>query len=142
MEMFIQTVSNQILKTQLERAINGRKPFMRFKDILLDYPQERERWFQYEKAAKHQRLKAWLQSHQIDCFQPVQSRVDEIYVSPIRLQAEDDDEIIQMVQRAHVMTSTLQTKVKERRLPEDISRDVSEIERVLNSLLKMIHRTS
>jgi hypothetical protein len=50
MEAFIATVRSPRLQERLERAISGRGAFRYFKDVLLDYPAERERWFQFKPA--------------------------------------------------------------------------------------------
>ena len=49
MEAFIATVQSPRLQERLERAISGRGAFRYFKDVLLDYPIERERWFQFKQ---------------------------------------------------------------------------------------------
>jgi len=56
MEAFIATVRNRRLQERLERAINGRGAFRYSKDVLLDYPVERERWFQFKREWLHQRI--------------------------------------------------------------------------------------
>jgi hypothetical protein len=45
---FIATVKDEHLAELLEVAINGKGAFRRFKDILLNYPEERERWFRFK----------------------------------------------------------------------------------------------
>ena len=55
MENFADTLAPGKAKDRLGRALDGRKPFRRFKDTLLDYPDLREAWFQFEQAA-HRRL--------------------------------------------------------------------------------------
>jgi hypothetical protein len=43
---FIATVKDELLAELLGVAINGKGAFRRFKDVLLNYAEERERWFQ------------------------------------------------------------------------------------------------
>jgi len=43
MQDFIATVEDEHLAELLEVAINGKGAFRRFKDVLLGYPEERER---------------------------------------------------------------------------------------------------
>jgi Uncharacterised protein family (UPF0158) len=62
METFIATVHNRRLQERLERAISGRGAFRYFKDVLLDYPAERERWFQFKRERLHQRILDWLEA--------------------------------------------------------------------------------
>jgi len=58
---FIQTVRNPRLQDRLEDAISGRSAFRRFKDVLLNYPDERERWFKFKRERIGQRMQAWLE---------------------------------------------------------------------------------
>ena len=41
-------------------AISGRGAFRRFKDVLLRYPEERERWFQFKNEWMQERALEWL----------------------------------------------------------------------------------
>ncbi|MCZ7554186.1 MAG: UPF0158 family protein [Anaerolineales bacterium] len=65
MEAFIATVRNRRLQECLERAICGRGAFRYFKDVPLDYPAKRERWFQFKQERLHQRILYWLEAHGI-----------------------------------------------------------------------------
>jgi hypothetical protein len=65
METFIDTVRNPRLHDQLERAIGGRGAFRYFKDVLLDYPTERERWFSFKQERLQQRIREWLEYEDI-----------------------------------------------------------------------------
>jgi hypothetical protein len=47
-------------------AITGRGAFRRFKDVLLDYPRERERWFAFRDALMAERVREWLAEHDIE----------------------------------------------------------------------------
>jgi hypothetical protein len=69
MEAFIITVGNPRLQERLERAIRGRGAFRYFKDVLLDYPAERERWFQFKQDRLHQRMLDWLEEQGITPYQ-------------------------------------------------------------------------
>lgn len=66
MEAFIDTVRNPLLRERLERAINWRGPFRNFKDVLLDYPSERDRWFQFKRERLQSRILEWLEEHDIN----------------------------------------------------------------------------
>jgi hypothetical protein len=65
MGAFIGTVSNPRLRARLERAISGRGAFRYFKDVLQDYPKERERWFRFRDERLHQRVLDWLEEEGI-----------------------------------------------------------------------------
>ena len=57
---FIGTVKDERLVELLEVAINGKGAFRRFKDVLLNYPEERERWFQFRDDRVHEKALEWL----------------------------------------------------------------------------------
>jgi hypothetical protein len=57
---FITTVDNEHLAELLEVAINGKGAFRRFKDVLLNYPEERERWFKFKDERMEERALEWL----------------------------------------------------------------------------------
>lgn len=65
MQFFIDTVRNPRLRERLERAISGQGAFRYFKDVLLDYPAERERWFRFKQGRLQQRIFEWLEEHGI-----------------------------------------------------------------------------
>lgn len=66
MEEFIETVEDADLREKLYIAINGRGAFRRFKDVLLDYPKERERWFGFRDARVAERVQEWLECEGIE----------------------------------------------------------------------------
>ncbi len=66
MEAFIDTVADRRLQYHLWNAINGRGAFRRFKDVLLEHPEERERWFAFKSERMHQRILKWLESEEIE----------------------------------------------------------------------------
>ena len=60
MDDFITTVEDEHLAELLEVAINGKGAFRRFKDVLLGYPEERERWFRFRDDRMQERAREWL----------------------------------------------------------------------------------
>ncbi len=66
MENFIATVPDRHLQERLWRAIRGRGASRHFKDVLDDYPRERERWFEFKDAQVHQRVLDWLAEEGIE----------------------------------------------------------------------------
>jgi hypothetical protein len=60
MEDFVETVEDARLRERLSRAISGRGAFRYFKDLLEEYPREREHWFAFKNAAERRRALAWL----------------------------------------------------------------------------------
>jgi Uncharacterised protein family (UPF0158) len=66
MEDFVATLSDAVAAKHLTRALNGRKPFRRFKDALLEFPQLREGWFEFEAAAYARLAQAWCEERELD----------------------------------------------------------------------------
>lgn len=66
MRDFIETINDEKIANRLYRAIEGRSPFRRFKDELLNYPELREAWFRFHDEAFIQLAKDWLRDHQIE----------------------------------------------------------------------------
>ena len=59
MERFVATVEDQPLRDRLLIAIDGKGAFRRFKDVLLSFPLERERWFNYRANLLHYHINQW-----------------------------------------------------------------------------------
>ncbi|MEW6067938.1 MAG: UPF0158 family protein [Nitrospirota bacterium] len=62
MAEFIETVKNPELREKLTHALNGKRAFRKFKDILTDYPKERKRWHGYNAKAMKKEITGWLMS--------------------------------------------------------------------------------
>ncbi len=60
MEDFIDTIKDEHIAEVLSTAIEGRGAFRRFKDTLIRYPDERERWFKFKDDLMKQRAMEWL----------------------------------------------------------------------------------
>ncbi len=60
-QRFITTVDNEHLRQLLEVASDGKGAFRRFKDVLSDHPQERQRWFEFSQERKLRRAREWLE---------------------------------------------------------------------------------
>jgi Uncharacterised protein family (UPF0158) len=72
MERYIPTVEDPKLRARLEVAIDGKGAFRRFKDVLMAYGPERERWFTYRSERLRTFMEAWLQAHSIKAVQRTQ----------------------------------------------------------------------
>ena len=70
MEEFISSVDHSMLRHQLQVAVDGKGAFRRFKDALLAYPKERERWFCYRIGKVHWLMQAWLEANEILAVPP------------------------------------------------------------------------
>ncbi|MBI2310907.1 MAG: hypothetical protein HYU77_00175 [Betaproteobacteria bacterium] len=66
MEDFVATVEDIAAADRLGRALEGRKPFRRFKDALPDYPDLRERWFRFEEDAHAVLAAEWCEANDIE----------------------------------------------------------------------------
>jgi hypothetical protein len=65
MEEFIEIIEDATLKDKLNIAIDGKGAFRRFKDVLMGYPVERERWFAKRSAKLHAHMAEWLGAQNI-----------------------------------------------------------------------------
>src|SRR5690606_3115579 len=70
MEKFVGSVVDEGLRERLIISIDGKGAFRRFKDVLLAYPAERERWFSYRADLLHWHIQNWLESHDIHPTNP------------------------------------------------------------------------
>jgi hypothetical protein len=68
MERFIPLVDDADLRSKLGQAIDGKGAFRRFKDVLMNYATEREKWFGFRSERLRTFMEAWLNAHAI---QPV-----------------------------------------------------------------------
>lgn len=65
MERFVQSVTDDALRERLILAIDGKGAFRRFKDVLLSYPVERDRWFTYRANLLHIYINGWLDAQEM-----------------------------------------------------------------------------
>jgi hypothetical protein len=63
MERFIPMVDDPDLKGRLAQAIDGKGAFRRFKDVLMSFATERERWFTFRSERLRIFMEAWLTAH-------------------------------------------------------------------------------
>jgi len=70
MERFIDSVEDDPeLQNKLTIAIDGKGAFRRFKDVLMSYPIQRERWFTFRSERLASCMKAWLTAHDIEAVE-------------------------------------------------------------------------
>jgi hypothetical protein len=70
MERFVGVVQDQALRERLLVAIDGKGAFRRFKDVLLAFPAERERWFAHRSELLHLHIQTWIEHMQIQVANP------------------------------------------------------------------------
>ncbi|MBW2458256.1 MAG: hypothetical protein JRI68_27375 [Deltaproteobacteria bacterium] len=66
MERYIPMVDNKELQARLTRAIDGKGAFRRFKDVLMSFGPERERWFAFRSERLRIFMEAWLNAHALN----------------------------------------------------------------------------
>ena len=65
MERFIPMVDDLDLRGKLTHAIDGKGAFRRFKDVLMSFSADRERWFTFRSERLKTFMEAWLTAHAI-----------------------------------------------------------------------------
>ncbi len=63
MERFIPMVTDPVVQERLTAAIDGKGAFRRFKDVLMSFAAERERWFAFRSERLRVFMEAWLGAH-------------------------------------------------------------------------------
>jgi hypothetical protein len=66
MERYIPMVEDPDLQQKLGQAIDGKGAFRRFKDVLMTYGPERERWFAFRSERLRIFMEAWLNAHALN----------------------------------------------------------------------------
>jgi hypothetical protein len=90
MERFIATVEEGELRDKLVQAIDGKGAFRRFKDVLMSFPVDRERWFTFRSERLRSCMEGWLETHRIVAVPRKEWRVptaDEVQ-APVDAEAE------------------------------------------------------
>jgi predicted flavoprotein YhiN len=64
---FAETVASSKIRQRLYKALNGsKKVFRRFKDVLDDYPEERDRYYKFLRKYCEEQIIQWLKEEDID----------------------------------------------------------------------------
>jgi hypothetical protein len=66
MERFIATVEEGPLRQRLLQSIDGKGAFRRFKDVLMSFPVDRERWFAFRSERLRMCMEGWLDAQGIE----------------------------------------------------------------------------
>lgn len=66
MERFLYTLPEGRTKNDLAAALSGHKPFRRFKDILYNYPEIREKWFLFHNQELKKIVREWLHYNDVE----------------------------------------------------------------------------
>jgi hypothetical protein len=65
MEEFADSVRSERLRELLDLALRGKGAFRRFKDVLVAFPEDRERWFAFEAERLDEEARRWLEDNDI-----------------------------------------------------------------------------
>jgi hypothetical protein len=66
MERYIATVEEPELRQKLVGSIDGKGAFRRFKDVLMSFPVDRERWFAFRSERLRMCMEGWLDAQGIE----------------------------------------------------------------------------
>ena len=66
MERFIATVEEGPLRQKLLQSIDGKGAFRRFKDVLVSFPVDRERWFAFRSERLRTCMEGWLEAQGVE----------------------------------------------------------------------------
>ena len=69
MSDFAETVTNPALRGRLQQALDGARPFRRFKDAVSSNPAAEERWYAFCDERLRQRILVWLAEEDIELIQ-------------------------------------------------------------------------
>jgi len=99
MERFVGAVADLALRERLLVAIDGKGAFRRFKDVLLAFPAERERWFAYRSELLHFHIQTWLDHLHVELANPppwgrVEARAETPDVPHVMTTSESPGEIL------------------------------------------------
>ena len=75
MEHFIESLEDGELRGRLQRAVDGRGAFRRFKDALAPHRVDRERWFRFRSERLREAMQRWLSHHSIVAVERSEWRV-------------------------------------------------------------------
>ncbi len=111
MERFIATVPDGELRSRLVAAIDGKGAFRRFKDVLMSFPADRERWFQFRTERLRSCMEAWLEAHDIE------AEARPVWTPPpgeaATAEGEVEDEAVATLRRARLGIEGLRRRLRE-----------------------------
>lgn len=66
---FTRTIEDKNFQEKLEIALDGSGAFRRFKNVLSNYPQERDRWFAFKNERIKDRVLEWLHDSDLELIE-------------------------------------------------------------------------
>ncbi len=107
MERFIATIEESEFRTRLVQAIDGKGAFRRFKDVLMAFPVDRERWFTFRSERLRTCMEGWLETHGIAAIARPQWEVPS--ADDVRVQV-DREELERPARRARAQHAETQNR--------------------------------
>ncbi|MET0340380.1 MAG: UPF0158 family protein [Polyangiales bacterium] len=115
MERFIATVEEGPLRQKLLQSIDGKGAFRRFKDVLVGFPVDRERWFAFRSERLRTCMEGWLDAQGVEAVERPEWQVPS--ADDVRPQLESHERVVRRPvrggaldvarQRAHDMLDAL-----------------------------------
>lgn len=103
MERFIATVEEGPLRTRLLQAIDGKGAFRRFKDVLMSYPVDRERWFAFRSERLRTCMEAWLEAQGVEAVERPEWQVPSADDVKTQLETQQEKAPRRMVARSSLV---------------------------------------
>jgi hypothetical protein len=111
MERFIATVEEPDLRQKLVGAIDGKGAFRRFKDVLMGFPVDRERWFAFRSERLRIAIEAWLDAHGLKAQEREEWRVPS--ADQVKAAVERQERVQPARRSRAVAAETTRTRLRE-----------------------------
>ena len=98
MERFIATVEEGPLRQKLLQSIDGKGAFRRFKDVLVAFPVDRERWFAFRSERLRTCMEGWLDAQGVEAVERPEWQVPS--ADDVRPQLESHERVVRRPVRA------------------------------------------
>ncbi len=92
MERFIATVEDGPLRQKLLQSIDGKGAFRRFKDVLVSFPVDRERWFAFRSERLRTCMESWLDAQGVQAVERPEWQVPT--AEDVRPQLESSERVV------------------------------------------------
>jgi hypothetical protein len=92
MEAFCETVQDENLRRKLRTSLGGKGSFSRFKDLISNHPEERERWFEFHNNKVAEQVRKWLEAGNIELVEPEPIEIIEISYDELSRSEEMDED--------------------------------------------------
>jgi len=116
MEEYIEATPESPLKDKLNIAVDGKGAFRRFKDVLVGYPEDRERWFVQRSAKLRVHILDWLKAKNIQPLnlsewpEPAADHSREVHRRPLREGEETIESGIDLRKEAHELVDLISSR--------------------------------